>query len=347
MLSVTIDTAVFAPPPPGSPKEAVYSFVATLLEWREARESGRTKVYTSRYAADVLMNGNLYPLRPHLRELLKDAGVFEYDANTIAVVAETLLNSEKVEDALRISDVLVDGLTIEPDVFCAHTPAELRAEAERCAVVLSLARQYCNEPVTRGHAIAIRAKDVSAAIRVRGLLQDIEHDRDDLGSLPMAPESFEGSTLVCSSLHHLLIRVDATEVLRCAAKAGQAHAAITVAWYQRQAATGMLPDWAELSPFRVGAEFVTSLQAHHVAGDPGLADRILRAAIETICHEKLADTHWLRTGRGGGDPQRMRGGDAAWRRDIDYEYHLHYWECEDGTVEFASVVVHNDFSIPE
>lgn len=347
MLSVTIDTAVFAPPPPGSPKEAVYSFVATLLEWREARESGRTKVYTSRYAADVLMNEKLYPLRPHLRALLKEAGVFEYDANTIAVVAETLLNSEKVEDALRISDVLVDGLTIEPDVFCSHTPAALRAEAERCAVLLSLAGQYCDESVTRHHAIAIRAKNVSEAIRVRGLLQDIEHDRDDLGSLPMAPDSFEGSTLVCSSLHHFLVRVDAAEVLRCATKAGQAHAAITVAWYQRQAATGMPPNWAELPAFRVGAEFVTSLEAHRVAGNPGLAERILRAAIETICHEELGDTHWLRIGRGSNDRQRKRGGDAAWRRDIDYEYHLHYWECEDGTVEFASVVVHNDFSIPE
>ena len=347
MLSVTIDTAVFAPPQPGSPREEVYSFVTTLLEWREARESGRTKVYTSRYAADVLMNGNLYPLRPHLQELLREAGVFEYDANTIAVVAETLLNSDKVEDALRISDVLVDGLTIEPDVFCSHTPGELRAEAERCAVVLSIAGKYCNEPVTRGHAIAIRARDLSAAIRVRGLLQDIELDRDDLGSLPIAPDAFEGSILVCSSLHHLLVRLDAVEILRCANKASQVHAAIAVAWYQRQAATGMLPNWDDLSPFRVGAEFVNSLQAHHVTGNPGLADRILRAAIETVCHEQLADTHRLRTGRGGGDPQRMRGADSAWRRDIDYEYHLHYWECEDGTVELAVVVVHNDFSIPE
>jgi hypothetical protein len=26
---------------------------------------------------------------------------------------------------------------------------------------------------------------------------------------------------------------------------------------------------------------------------------------------------------------------------------LHYWDCEDDTVEIASVVYHNDFSIPE
>lgn len=35
------------------------------------------------------------------------------------------------------------------------------------------------------------------------------------------------------------------------------------------------------------------------------------------------------------------------RRDIDDEYHLHYWQCRNGAVEIASIVVHNDFSIPE
>jgi hypothetical protein len=347
VLSVTIDTAVFAPPAPGSPKEMVYGFIDTLLEWRDATDGGRTKLYTSRYAAEVLMHGDLYPLRPHLRELLRQAEVYEYDANTIAVVAETLLNSEKLEDALRIADVLVDGLTIEPDVFCSHSPMELRAEAERSAVVLSLASSYCEDTITCGHAIAIRAKDFSAAIRVRGLLQDIEHDRTDLANLPKPPDYFEGSALVCSSLHNLLTNMDATAILRSARKASQVRAAITVAWYQRQIANGMSPDWANLSEFEVGTEFLPSLLAHHVTSKVGLASRILRAATETICHENLSATHWLRTGSGGNDPQRMRGSDGAWRRDVDYEYHLHYWEREDGKVELAVVVVHNDFSIPE
>ena len=63
----------------------------------------------------------------------------------------------------------------------------------------------------------------------------------------------------------------------------------------------------------------------------------------TIC----AATHALRSGAGGGNRQRMRGKDSAWRRDVDYEYHLHYWECEAGNVELANLVVHNEFSISE
>ena len=78
-----------------------------------------------------------------------------------------------------------------------------------------------------------------------------------------------------------------------------------------------------------------------------LETKVLRAIVETLEHTSMADSHALRTGPGAEDPQRMRGGDKAMRRDIDYEYHLHYWQFADGTVEIASVVVHNDFSIPE
>jgi hypothetical protein len=64
--------------------------------------------------------------------------------------------------------------------------------------------------------------------------------------------------------------------------------------------------------------------------------------------ENLSDTHWLRTGKGANNPQKKRRKDKAepWRRDIDRDYHLHYWKTANGT-EFASVVVHDDMTIPE
>jgi hypothetical protein len=76
---------------------------------------------------------------------------------------------------------------------------------------------------------------------------------------------------------------------------------------------------------------------------------LFRSIAETVDRLKLAATHALREGQSGGAPQRHRSTDGAtaWRRDIDYEYHLHYWECSDGTVELASMGPHNDFSIPE
>jgi hypothetical protein len=124
-------------------------------------------------------------------------------------------------------------------------------------------------------------------------------------------------------------------------------AAISVALYKKRFAAGNQTQWQDLPAFRIGSQFLASLDEHHVGSGSGLAEKLIRSILETIDHENLAATHWLRKGAGASDPQRMRGKDAAWRRDVDYEYHLHYWECDAGYVEFARLVVHDDFSIPE
>ena len=76
---------------------------------------------------------------------------------------------------------------------------------------------------------------------------------------------------------------------------------------------------------------------------------LLSAISETILNINMRDTHWLRRGAGGNEQQLYRNSDnaKAWRRDIDHEFHLHYWATSDHHIEFASIVVHNNMSIPE
>jgi hypothetical protein len=346
VLSVTIETAVFAPPPIDASTEVVRSFVETLLEWKEAMDDERLDVYTSGFAADVLINCNLYPIRPQLKALLAQSAVFEYDANTVAVLAETILNrSSKIEDKLGISDILVSELALNPDVFAHYTPSQLLDDAQRCVIVLSLANRFVNEPMLRGHAIAIRTTNLATAVQVKCIIQDIEHTRGDLGELPLAPDHFEGSILVCSSSHHLLMSVSEVEMLRSATDERHLTAAIRVGLYKRYVSSGQPVRWQDLPTFFFGHDFIASLTRHHVTSGSGLAERLMRALVETISHDKLDATHALRSGQGAGDTQRTRGSDLAWRRDIDRDFHLHYWERDTGFVELAALVVHNDFSI--
>lgn len=346
MLSVTVETAIFAPPPINSSADLVRRFIETLLEWKEAIDDQRVQVYTSKFAPDVLMTCDLYPMRPQLRAVLAEADVFEYDANTVAVLAESIMNrSSKIEDTLGISYVLPSDLTLNPDIFVDYAPLQLREDANRCAIVLSLANRFANEPMLRSHAIAIRSVNVATAVQVRCLIDDIEHTRHDLGGLPMAPDYFEGSILVCSTFHHLIMALDETEILRGAVDERTVAAAIRIGLYKRYISQGNALRWQNLPAFLMGTEFFNSLRRHQVMSGSGLADRLIRAILETICHERLDAAHALRLGRGANDAQRQRGGDLAWRRDIDHEFHLHYWECTTGTAELALLVVHNDFSI--
>jgi hypothetical protein len=59
------------------------------------------------------------------------------------------------------------------------------------------------------------------------------------------------------------------------------------------------------------------------------------------------DVHQLRKGDGGNAPQWERtDGARAWRCNLRIASggsRLHYWLLADGTVEFASVNLHDDF----
>ena len=116
--------------------------------------------------------------------------------------------------------------------------------------------------------------------------------------------------------------------------------------FQDSIVLGEDPDWSENVEFRIGPEFRRSCQIICSDRDGSIPKKILRSIVETVKGRNLTAVHALRTGVGGGNPMRRRNADKAQRRDIDKEFHLHYWDLPDGNIELASVVYHNDFSIP-
>jgi len=109
---------------------------------------------------------------------------------------------------------------------------------------------------------------------------------------------------------------------------------------------GEIPDWSNVSLPVIGPKFREFCLACCNDQADALPGKILRSIVETVKGQNLSAVHALRTGIGGGNPQRLRGSDKAQRRDIDREFHIHYWECDTGIIELAAVVYHNDFSIP-
>ena len=125
--------------------------------------------------------------------------------------------------------------------------------------------------------------------------------------------------------------------------------AIRVALFKKLVEGDGHPDWDEVTVPPVGGEFRESCQRICAAQGGAVPPKILRSVVHTLLGEDLQSAHALRLGERGSNPQRTRAADRAkaWRRDIDKWLHLHYWERPDGTVELASVVYHDDFSIPE
>ena len=347
MPSVTIDAGVLAAPPEQGSADDVHRYVETLLDWSQLLDEPWVAIYMSERASEVLFADGLFPLRDQLKRLFAASGIVEYDVNTVATVVDRLLQlTPSFETYFSIRDVLAEDLTTEPDILRLCSGTRLQSDLARCVVLIAILRRHCQEPV-QDHSLILR-RAPGRTVRVRALIQLLEHQRSDLGATPVPPEYFEGDVLVCDDFRGLIECLDEAAILLKAADDVGVETAIRIAVYKARLARGAAPEWDDVPDHRVGHAFRSLLQGIHPTQQ--LASRLLRAIVETLEQTNMAATHWLRTGPGGDNPQRVRGSDQAkaWRRDIDREHHLQYWACEDDTIEFASVSFpHDDFTIPE
>lgn len=349
MPSVTIDTGVLAVPHTDATVDDAYNYVETLLDWSKLLNEPWVAIYMSERASEILIEEGLYPLRNALRNLFNATGIVEYDVNTVAQVAERLLQlTPSFETFFRVRDVLLDDITsvvTQPNLLSIYTDSGLISDLTRCVVLIAILRNHCHNPIL-DHTLIIKPCGNARVVNVRALVHEVEHSRDDLKLLPQPPEFLEGSILVCQNFRELVLNIDEETVWQSAQDEVGLRLAVQLALYKSRLQRGLELDWEDVPSFSLHTEFAATARTHCQANPHSLVTRILRAMVETIDNLNLADTHALRTGPGGGNPQRTRDQDQAWRRDIDREYHLHYWKCYDGNIEFGSVVVHNDFSIP-
>lgn len=348
MPSVTIDAGVLAVPPlHGATEDDARQYVDTLLDWSKLLDKPWVAIYMSERASETLLTEGLYPLREQLDTLLRANSIVDLPIDSVVIVVDRLLRrTPSFEAHFSINDVLAENLITEPDVLGLCAGSGLQSELGRCIVLTAILRQHCQRQIWDHSLILRNAPD--RVVHVTTLIQYLEHQRSDLAGLLMAPEVFSGDVLVCDSFRGLIECLDEARILLQATGNYGIEIAVQIAVYKTQLASEQEPNWDDVPPCRIGSAFRSALQSLHPTYQ--LTLKLLRAIVETLEQTNMIDTHPLRTGRGGADPQRIRESDnaRAWRRDIDRDHHLHYWVCPDGEVEIASISYpHDDFEIPE
>lgn len=333
MASVTINAGVLAAPTAGAARAQVLRYVESLLDWRRLLDEPRwVGIYLSERTSEILFDDGLYPLRNHLRPLFAATGVIDYDFNTVAQVAEALLRlTPTFEEYFQVDDVEVSDLVANPNLIAMHVLPALVENLSRCAVLIAVLRCHCPYCVIN-HALLVKPWDQAGLVQIQARIRAILHSRADLANVPEDPNYFHGSVQVCQSFRELILATDEIAILVAAHNQNDIHVAVRIALYKSRLQRSRDPEWEETAAFSLGAHFFETAQQTGTMNVPGRADKVLRAMVETIDDLNLKDTHWLRTGRGANDPQRAEGAAKAWRRDIDYEYHLHYWKYGDNSV---------------
>jgi len=345
--SVTIDAGILAVPVQNGTKEDAYRYVETLLEWSSLFDEPWVAIYMSERASEALEKDGLFPLHNQLRDLFDSSGIKEYSVNDVTrVVNDLLQRTPYFETNFCVRDVLYEELKTEPDILRLCSGTSLQSDLARCVVLIALLRHHCRSPVP-DHLLILRHAP-SHTIRIRSLIHEIEHGRDDMISPPTPPHFFDGDILACDDFSGLVQCLDEGNVLLKASDDIGMDTSIRIAFFKSRLFCGANADWNEIPTFRIGQKFLSSFQGCNPTKQ--LSDNLLTSIVHTVEGTNMSRTHPLRTGAGGGNPQRTRNSDKAkaWRRDIDSEHHLHYWVCEDNAVELAWVSYpHDDFTMPE
>lgn len=350
VLSVTVDAGVLVVPPEDSTADDAERYVETLLDCAKLRNESWVAMYKSEGGLTALCDDELYPIYGNLESLFAAHRIEHLTPRDVNEIVTWLLQLPSFEERLGVRDVLTDSLSVKPDnVLELAAGNALQSELARCLILIAILRLHCGDPICN-HCLILR-RAPAPAVTVKAIIQDLDHSRDDLNELPTDPEKFRGDVLICDDFKGLVQTLNESSILACSKDNIGLETAIRVALYKSRLERSKNPNWDDLlRGLRIGHSFLDTVRncCRHQGG--AFPKKVLRAVVETLDEANMPAVHAIRTGPGGDDPQRKRKADGAgaMRRDIDRDFHLHYWSCPDGIVELASInYPHDDFSIPE
>lgn len=329
MLSILVDTELLSCPKNPSETEA-NGFVALLRSLEAGARHADIRLLISSQAWHILNRaGALPPWGP---------SPFDYymqDADVTTMWCSFIDRCAKVEELCGVSELILEDERVDKDFHLKSHDAELRRNYFDLLAIFAL------HGLSQGRGVAqvvVLSRYCTPPLQVLFSGQITMSWPSTVVSLPVSvSETFPHMAV----LGQLSACVDPTEMLL----GGARDCALRCATAARFEENG---DWlSPMPPYTVHKAFWSSVENLGLFSNRHLIEKLIRACVDALLNVRLEKVHALRTGSGGDDPTRVRPSDGAeaQRRDVDYEYHLHYWK-NGSAIEFASVVTHNDFSIP-
>lgn len=319
--------------------ETLERYIVQLTALHERLASKLIRLLVSKNAADILVEANCYPVFPSIRDGLARANLDEtYQTGDVVRIIDQLLRGvDTIESEIDIADFLADQICIHsPITFVGGHNAHERQQYP--LVKLALGQFLTLFPAGRTWIVGQLVNSSGNTTQVSAVIQDIEWINLPRNlELPLnIDEQFPCRGDISQVLRGLELSVLNVDLTReCMTEL------ISIALLQSEYIGNHTPrfEWS------IGSQFCESVTRVHLDNNPIVMRSLLQACVSVICGISMDKTHPLRTGSGGNSPQITRMGATAWRRDVDYEFHLHYW-CVDNRYVFASCGTHNCFSIP-
>lgn len=306
--------------------EAAEAYVERLTNIFELSKNEVLSLAISDASAELLTEDEVYPLVAQLPEAF-----WPNRADVYRLVAALLEKLPKLSRVGLLAVLVDEAVSVPPITFTVS--AKHAAHVDELVAIALIARERslprtpvilsAHAPDSAVHDCHITAADVECV------------------SPPEARVGlYQGCVGIRPTVNACVSDLNAVDLL----VHGFVERAIALQVWKDRGAEG--PNPFSVEGWKLGREFTRTIGDCGIAVNSARAEALLRACSRLIRGDALRVTHALRKSSSGGAPQITRSSDgaAAWRADIDYEYHLHYW-LVGGQAEFANVVVHNDFTI--
>lgn len=346
MSYMVIDAAFLACPRPSAlPAEVrhkvVGSYISRLADISRLRTTCRSTSFLRDEQLPLALHEiGSYPFRASLTEAIAMCtDEFDVQVEDVNRLANFLIErSDLIEDLGGFRDVVVENCSVAPALENDPTP-RLFNQLTRMLALVALGKDNLGKSSENMFLATSLSSEgqVELSFRIEVALAEM-HD----GSI-VEPEDTISITLpVHSDTSTYLRTINSSVLIQQASVDAIIDGCIAFAVRDDDDPTARAVMLSKA--MIVGQDFLQTASHLGFLHESSKIQRLLRACADVLLGRNLAKSHHLRSGQGGGDPQRTRGNFTAWRHDLDDEFHLHYWRSGE-VVEFANVVVHNNFSI--
>ncbi len=332
-----LDAILFACPEHSAETSAFENYLLRLIDLERLHQSRCLELLLSERTPELLASTQSYPFWDSL-----PGAVFPQRGDVLRIIDAFLNKGTKIEDFLRINDVLLDHASCSPATHLAGRDSRFVEHHHQLLALMCLDKVLNALPECGPIILTSGLKHGSASLQTTGTVVMVESFQ---GGVPLAvPYLYREVFKACDCSRSAFSALEPVEIWMHEEKYENAIRISVVRSEQRLGRD--TPD--DSPPFKLGTEFARSIRESGTDQTPARVRALLRACVETILGENMGATHALREGPEPARPPivRARDGARAMRRDVDYEFHLHYWVTETGP-EFSRVVTHNDFRIAE
>jgi len=316
------------------------NFIENISLLDSLKESSLWSLYISTNVYETLSATQTYPSYPAIQGLFKKAGIVHIQAQDAYRLTEALFAKlPTIEKALEINQLRVN-INSSPSGHLSSRDIKFKEDYHQLIGAMIIFYKCRNEANENQILITRDLDDNTSLINVDGEVASCNFTVCSPANIAF-PLRVSTAFPVCDNERKLYKLLEPVKLWESAQNENDYKKAIEIYNFRKYDVL----DKGLHEKYSFGRKFLETCRDLGFLNDERKIERLLRSCSETLLEENMPATHHIRADAGPNSPQQMRGNDGAWRRDIDHDYHLHYWKTPFG-YELASVVMHYSCEIP-